>query len=71
MENWELKITEFWRVEGKLDLAFSLPTEVKNQKNIMALAQKEDNWRIVLGLLPPTPVASQYILLEMERKGKI
>lgn len=56
MENWELKITEFWRVERNLDLSFSLPTEVKNQKNIVALAQKQDNWRIVLGLFPLRPL---------------
>lgn len=71
LENWELKITKFWRVEGNLGLSFSLPTEVKNQKNIIALAQKQHNWRIVLGLFSPTPFASQYFLLEMERKGKI
>lgn len=68
MENWELKTTEFWRVEGNIDLSFSLPTEVKNKKKIVALAQKQDNWRIVLGLLSPSPVASQHFLLEMERK---
>lgn len=32
LENWELKISKFRRVEGNLDLLFSLLTEVKNQK---------------------------------------
>lgn len=32
-ENWELKISTFWRVEGNADLSFSLSTEVKKKKN--------------------------------------
>lgn len=71
MQLWKIrnrKQQNFGGFEANLDLSFSLPTEVKNQKNIIALGQKQDNCRIGLGLFSLTPVASQCFLLEMERK---